>query len=883
MRVDSVGLFWQDAETKKGDRAPRIMPPIPDTGWLPPTSFPNLSSAKCVSVDCETYDPELLTNGPGWARNRGHIVGVAIGADGGGRWYFPLRHEIEPDLNLDPVPVLAWLRDTLGNSHQPKVGANLMYDYGWLRQEGVIIKGDLVDVQYAEALLDERSHVSLEVLAQKYLGEGKVSNLLYQWCADFYGGKADGGQRANIYRAPARLVGPYAQGDADLPLRLATIMYPHLVREGMVDLFAMECALIPLLVEMRFAGVTIDIPGAEQLRDKIKAREEIEHAAIKQLAGVHVDINAADSLAKAFDALGIPYSKTAKGRPSFTKDFLAGVSHPIAKHLNEVRKLSKLRGTFLESYLLASHINGKVHGQFHPLRSDEGGTRSGRLSSCLPDTATIVTSSGEKALSEVHPGCYVLTHTGAYRKILNKLFSGCQQTYKIVLANGKAVTCTSNHRLMTSAGWLSIEDMHEHKFTSNTGQNIRRECYRHLFAERQADHRQCCGTNRINFPDNRLHSEIQPGSRSIQGREAPPCDVRSSWMDKGTGWVHRSPYRYRYNQLPDRQPGVAYFGGACTLAPAFSHIERIESMGISPVYDLEIETDHCFIADGIYVHNSTPNLQNLPVRDDELAPLVRGLFKPDPGHVLWHKLDYNQIEYRFLMHFAVGPGADEVRHIFNTAPNTDYHDMTRDLVHQQTGQLLQRRPIKNLNFGLIFGMGVDKVSHDLGLTVAKGRELFNAYHTGMPFVKKTMDACMEEARRTGIITTILGRKSRFDLWEPAGWGSEDVALPYEKAILRYGNLQRAYTHKALNRRLQGSAADLLKKAMLKCWQDGTFDTTGVPRLTVHDELDFSDPGTCPEAFREVRHIMETVVQLRIPVTAVVETGPDWGHTVRHTG
>jgi DNA polymerase-1 len=140
-----------------------------------------------------------------------------------------------------------------------------------------------------------------------------------------------------------------------------------------------------------------------------------------------------------------------------------------------------------------------------------------------------------------------------------------------------------------------------------------------------------------------------------------------------------------------------------------------------------------------------------------------------------------------------------------------------------------------------------------------------------------MDACSEEAQRTGVITTFLGRKSRFDLWEPKGWGTEGIALPYDKAILTYGSIQRAYTHKALNRRLQGSAADLIKVAMLRCYQDGVFAETGVPRLTVHDELNFSDPGGKRSAFLEMQHIMETALKLRIPVKADGEIGPDWGH------
>lgn len=666
MRADSIGLFWEDVPTNiRGAAVIRPQPPIPDTGWRPPAEFPDLSRAACLSVDCETFDPELLDKGPGWARGKGHLVGVSIGAPNAGRWYFPLRHEVEPHDNLDIDTTMRWLRETLGNPKQPKVGANLMYDLGWLEYSGVPVKGELVDVQYAEALLDERAKVGLDVLSIKYLGEGKQSTLMYQWCADFYGGNPTSDQRKNIYRTPPRLAGPYAESDADLPLRLAPILYKLMLKEGLIDVFRMECGLIRLMVKMRMAGVSIDLPKAEETSIILLKREEEANARLSHLGGVKLDAGSTGAtLAKAFDRLGLAYPKTAKGAPSFTKQFLESVDNPIAAGIRECRRLNKLRGTFIQSYILDSHVNGKVYGQFHLLRGDEGGTRSGRMSS------------------------------------------------------------------------------------------------------------------------------------------------------------------------------------------------------------------------------STPNLQNIPSRDKELAAIIRGMFIPDVGHPYWRKYDYSQIEYRFLIHYAIGPGADEVRRLFNQNPDTDYHEMTLDMVAPEAGWDIStpelrkeaRRPIKNINFGLIYGMGVDKLSRDLGLSKQQGKKLFANYHKAVPFAKATSDAATAEALSTGFITTILGRKSRFDLWEPEGWGNSDGgALPLEQALYKWGNIRRAYGHKAMNRRLQGSAADLMKKAMWDCEQAGVFDDIGVPRLTVHDELDFSDPGGKDEGFREMNRIMEQCLPLRIPVKAELDIGTNWGN------
>jgi len=676
MRNDSIGLFWEDIPVAKSNqRGPRIIPPTPDTGWVRPTYFPDLSGARVISIDCETKDPELVDwvddagvkhpgKGPGWARGKGHIVGVSVGADGGGRWYFPMRHEVEPELNFDPALVLLWLSEQLGRPHQPKVGANITYDIGWLKHEGVEVVGPVFDVQFAEALLDERAFVNLETLAQKYLGEGKQSNGMYEWLARAYGGPAGPTARKNIYRCSPRLVGPYAESDADLPLRVIEKQWPLLEQQGLMYLFGVECRLIPLMVRMRFAGVRVDVKKGEELYHTLREKQSEVQAQLNSVAGCLVNVNQSETLQRAFDAAGVAYPRTPKGAPSFTKGFLEGLEHPIGELIRDVRKYDKLAGTFVDSYILKSHINGMLYGQFHQLRGDEGGTRSGR-------------------------------------------FSG-----------------------------------------------------------------------------------------------------------------------------------------------------------------------------------SSPNLQNIPSRDEILAPMLRGLFIPDEGHKQWRRYDYSQIEYRFLIHFAVGEGSDEIRRNFNANPDLDYHDMTLDMVAPLAGWDIstpqrrkhQRKPIKNINFGLIYGMGVDKLSRSLGMSAAEGKALFKLYHKAVPFAKKTMEWCADEAISTGVVRTIGGRCSRFDLWGPAGWGEGGIPLPYGLAQAKYGNsIERAYTHKALNRKLQGSAADMMKVAMLQCWEDGIFDYTGVPRLTVHDELDFSDPGGKDDGFAAMQHVMETAVPLRIPVRADMELGPDWGH------
>ncbi len=183
-----MSLFWlPDEKNIKPIRRPR--PPVPQTGWVAPTYFPDLSGAKAIALDTETFDPQLLEAGPGWARGVGHILGISVATDCGYKGYFPIRHESG---NLDPQMVLKWAQDQLSRPHQVKVGLNLTYDIGWLQQEGVFVKGLAYDCSFGEALLDETARQDLETLGQKYLGMGKESNLMYKWLADAYGGKPDG-------------------------------------------------------------------------------------------------------------------------------------------------------------------------------------------------------------------------------------------------------------------------------------------------------------------------------------------------------------------------------------------------------------------------------------------------------------------------------------------------------------------------------------------------------------------------------------------------------------------------------------------------------------------------------------------------------------------
>lgn len=409
MRADALGLFWEDLPKVKGkgSRGPKergVMPPIPVTGWTSPTEFPNLSGAKVIGLDTETYDPELLTAGPGWARDKGHIIGASLSVEDGTSWYFPFRHgwedgkqvlpEHEAAMNMDPDNVLRYLRHTLGD-HRPKVGANLIYDVGWLLWEGVNVQGKLYDVQFAEALLNsEAPSVALDDLAEAYLGVGKESSIMYDWLSRWCGGAANDRQRKHLYLTPPSLAGPYAEADASLPIRILEHQWPRMEQRGVLELFDIECRLIPLLVRMRMKGAPVNIDKAEQVYDRMGAEIDTMEQRLKDIAGQPVNPAAADSIKSAFTKLGIPHptkkhKKTGETVVSFDAARLESVNHPLTDAILEIRRTTKVRDVFIKSYIMDKHVNGRLHCTFNPLKGDGYGARSGRFASSDPNLQNI--------------------------------------------------------------------------------------------------------------------------------------------------------------------------------------------------------------------------------------------------------------------------------------------------------------------------------------------------------------------------------------------------------------------------------------------------------------------------------------------------------------
>lgn len=262
-----------------------------------------------------------------------------------------------------------------------------------------------------------------------------------------------------------------------------------------------------------------------------------------------------------------------------------------------------------------------------------------------------------------------------------------------------------------------------------------------------------------------------------------------------------------------------------------------------------------------------PALQQIPARDGDIAEIVRSCFLPEPGH-LWCCGDWAQFEFRWFAHYTKDPN---ILKAYEDDPDTDYHQIVSDI----TG--IPRKPrfagdanSKQINLGMVFGMGKGKMAYEMGLdfTVRRGddgREWYNAgpkaeaifdtYHSSIPGVSKLLSEASSIAKSRGYVQTIMGRHLRF----PGG----------------------KYTHKAGGLVFQGTSADCMKQKMVELWP--ICKNEGIEMLlTVHDELDFSMPmGEAPRQMARVKEVLETFdgercpIKCRVPIKSSVELGANW--------
>jgi len=278
---------------------------------------------------------------------------------------------------------------------------------------------------------------------------------------------------------------------------------------------------------------------------------------------------------------------------------------------------------------------------------------------------------------------------------------------------------------------------------------------------------------------------------------------------------------------------------------------------------------------------SNPNLQQLP-NYSNIGKGIRSIFMPEEGH-RWGCFDYSQQEPRLVVHYALATlgttGVQSIADKYDEAgknPNdfdiqkaADFHSMVAEIANIDRGQA------KTINLGLFYGMGKAKLQAQLGVTDQVAKDLLQTYHSKVPFVKQLIHHTMDRAQQRGWIRTILGRKCRFNMWEPATFGMHKPQT-FEDASMEHGsrNIKRAFTYKALNKLIQGSAADMTKQAMIDLREAGI-----TPMIQLHDELNVSYENE--QGADKIKEIMEQAVPLKVPNKVDFEDGECWGDIVNN--
>jgi DNA polymerase-1 len=253
--------------------------------------------------------------------------------------------------------------------------------------------------------------------------------------------------------------------------------------------------------------------------------------------------------------------------------------------------------------------------------------------------------------------------------------------------------------------------------------------------------------------------------------------------------------------------------------------------------------------------SSDPNLQNIPIRT-ELGREIRRAFIAAPGFVLI-SADYSQIEFRVLAHMADEPVLIDAFRL-----GADFHEQTGlRLFGADSGRDRHqlRATAKMVNYAVLYGKTAFTLAKDINVTPQAAQEFINAYFEGFPKVRAFLDRTLEEARRTGVVKTMFGRRR---------------LVPE----LNSRDFQRrsAAEREAVNLPIQGTAADIMKRAMLQVHEALAGDRDARMILTVHDELLFEVPATrADEIGALVRERMESAADLKVPLTVDVGIGSNW--------
>lgn len=914
--------------------------------------YPRLKEFPYFSIDTETHGLMWWLHG---------IFGVSISTPDGNDYYWDIR---------DDPNIIKFLKDEISSYRGTIIAHNLKFDWHMLRQAGIPMAANYSCTMIRAALIDEHLlSYDLDSLGKRYVGVGKDTDI-YEELASIFGGKPTKNvQILNLPRAPSRIVGKYAKQDTRTTLKLWEWQNKEIEKQNLERIYKLEMDLLPVIIDMEYNGVKVDIEKAEEAVYTLKNQIDEEQYRLDNLAGFHINPNPSNSIKDLFKPKkegdnwvlvdGTIAGTTPAGNVSIDADTLRSMKHPAAGMILHLRKLIKTRDTFLLGHILSNHNNGVIHANYNQTKSDnDKGTGTGRLSVNSPALQQI--HKRDKNIAPVVRGLFIPDE-------------GCDWVCNDWCVSGDTEFLTEN-------GWVRIDqyagqkiavpnlDDHDPKGsiveyekplryitnnnTSNwyemkglllTG-NHRQPLYRRFPGGNYVGH-----VREINWLHNKKDGTFTLPQVWSEEREGIKCcddmlrlgvAIQADGSIKDNASLCEMVFSknkkvdrliYLLDSLKIKYSISRYNNGNTRIS--FTSPILFKSFGDSfwwnaSIHQRKIILEECLLWDGTVSKDNRGGIYKKYHNNDKLsidfiqwcahstglrAEITNRNYVNENHNILYtvnlgmktmssvcsdnvkkiNLVDKSycfttstgywvarrngkiiitgncQMDFRVFAHYVNDP---QILDIYRKNPDTDFHQLTSNL----TG--LPRSPrhagdpnAKQINLGLIFGMGQGKLAWEMGLpyTIEKGIngkewmkpgveaiEVFNKYHNAIPGVQDLLRNAGSIAKSRGYVITIMGRHIRF----PGG----------------------QFTYKAGGLIFQGSAADALKVKLVEVYHYlKSTDSGSRLLLNVHDEFDTSVPNDRGDIRNELSRIVtnfdgiNTPIKFRIPIRTEQGIGPNW--------